>query len=207
MKRASSEGSCGSLAAVVPAAGLSRRMRSEKILLPFRRSTVLETILSTLREVGVADVVSVLRPDLPEAAERARRAGARIVWNERSEEDMLLSIRLGLAAVSPEASAVFIWPADHPAISPGTIELLARLADPARVLIPVHRSRRGHPALIGRQLIPAVEEIPLREGLRHLWRSRPEAVAEIAVEDPGVLQNLDTPEAYQEALGSRQQVS
>ena len=36
------------LAAVVPAAGLSRRMGSEKVLLPFGRSTVLETILERL---------------------------------------------------------------------------------------------------------------------------------------------------------------
>ena len=63
------------LAAVVPAAGLSRRMGSEKVLLPFGRSTVLETILETLAAAGVAQVAVVLRPDLTEAAEKARRVG------------------------------------------------------------------------------------------------------------------------------------
>jgi molybdenum cofactor cytidylyltransferase len=188
------------LAAVVLAAGLSRRMKSEKILLPFGRSTVLETILATLALSGVEEVVCVLRPDLPDAARRARDAGARVVWNARPEEDMLLSIRLGLEAVSTTAPAVFIWPADCPAVSLRTIEALARLADPARVLIPAYRSRRGHPALLGRELIPAVAGIPPREGLRHLWRARAEAVEEIAVDDPGVLQNLDTPEAYRTAV-------
>lgn len=188
------------LAAVVLAAGLSRRMKSEKILLPFGSSTVLETILATLGVAGVEEVVCVLRPDLPDATRRARAAGARVVWNAKPEEDMLLSIRMGLEAVSPKASAVFIWPADCPAVSPQTVKLLARSADPTLVLIPAYRSRRGHPALLGRDLIPAVDGIPPREGLRHLWRTRAEAVTEIAVDDPGVLQNLDTPEAYRAAI-------
>ncbi len=191
----------GSLAAVVPAAGLSRRMGREKILLPFGRTTVLETILETLAAAGISDVVAVLRRDLPEAAERASRSGARIVFNAHPDEEMLVSIRLGLDAVSPEAPAVLVWPADHPAVSQGTIALLARQADPARVLVPSHRSRRGHPALVGRDLRAAIARIPPREGLRHLWRTNPEALVEVPVEDPGVLQNIDTPEDYRRLIG------
>jgi CTP:molybdopterin cytidylyltransferase MocA len=189
-----------SLAAVVPAAGLSRRMGSEKILLPFGRSTLLETILETLAAAGVAEVVAVLRPDLPEAAERARRAGARVVWNPHPEEEMLESIRLGLQAVDPGGDGVFIWPADHPAVSAGTIQVLARFAHPACALIPSWRSRRGHPALIGRRLFPAIGEIPPNEGLRHLWRTMPDAVVDFSVEDEGVVENVDTPEDYSKAL-------
>ncbi|HLN58596.1 MAG TPA: nucleotidyltransferase family protein [Thermoanaerobaculia bacterium] len=189
------------LAAVVPAAGLSRRMGQEKILLPYGRSTLLETILETLASAGITDVVAVLRPDLPEAAERANRAGARILINAHPKEEMLISIRLGLEALSPEIRAVFIWPADHPAVSLATIELLAHRADPACALLPSYRSRRGHPALIGRDLLPSIEKIPPREGLRHLWRMRPEALIEVPVEDQGVVQNVDTPEDYRQLIG------
>jgi molybdenum cofactor cytidylyltransferase len=188
------------LAAVVPAAGLSRRMGSEKILLPFGRSTVLETILETLAAAGVAGVVAVLRPDLPEAVEKARRLGARVVFNPHPEGEMVESIRLGLQAIAPDAPGAFIWPADHPAVSAATIVTLARFAHPAAALIPCWQSRRGHPALIGRQLFSAIGKIPPREGLRHLWRTLPDAVVEFAVEDPGTVQNVDTPEDYRKAL-------
>lgn len=177
-------------------------MGREKILLPFGRSTLLETILETLAAAGVAGVVAVLRPDLPEAADRARQSGARVVFNPHPEEEMLESIRLGLREISSDVEAVFIWPADHPAVSTATVEVLARSADPARALIPSWRSRRGHPALVGRQLLPAIEEIPPGEGLRHLWRTKSQAVVEIAVEDPGVVRNVDTPEDYRNALAS-----
>jgi molybdenum cofactor cytidylyltransferase len=177
-------------------------MGREKILLPFGRSTLLETILETLAAAGVAEVVAVLRPDLPEAEKLARQRGARVVLNPRPEEEMLESIRLGLREISSGVAAVFIWPADHPAVSTGTIQLLASCADPARALIPSWRSRRGHPALVGRQLLPAIAEIPPGEGLRHLWRTNSQAVIEIAVEDPGVVRNVDTPEDYRKALAS-----
>src|SRR6202162_1526105 len=138
-------------AAVVPAAGLSRRMGREKVLLPFGRSTLLETILETLAAAGVAGVVAVLRPDLPEAADLARQSGARVVFNPHPEEEMLESIRLGLREISSDVPAVFIWPADHPAVSTSTVQMLARFADPALALIPSWRSRRSEERRVGKE--------------------------------------------------------
>jgi molybdenum cofactor cytidylyltransferase len=188
------------LAAVVPAAGLSLRMGREKILLPFGRSTVLETILEALRSAGVSDIAAVVRPDLPRAALLARKAGVAAVENPHPEGEMLLSIRLGLGALPPGSDAVFVWPADHPAVSGATVDLLASLADPGRVLLPTYLSRRGHPALVGRDLLADISRIPAGEGLRHLWRARARDVVEVPVDDPGVIQNIDTPEEYEKAL-------
>jgi CTP:molybdopterin cytidylyltransferase MocA len=175
-------------------------MGSEKVLLPFGRSTVLETILEALAAAGVVEVVTVVRPDLTEAAEMARRLGARVVFNPHPEGEMLESIRLGLRAIASDAPGAFLWPADHPAVSAATIATLARFAHPALALIPCWQSRRGHPALIGRKLFSAIGEIPPGEGLRHLWRTLPDSVVEFSVEDPGTVQNVDTPEDYRKAL-------
>lgn len=192
------------LGAVVPAAGASRRMGKEKILLPFGRSTVLETVLDTLAAAAVGEVVVVLRPDLPEAAERARGRGARVVENRDPLAEMLVSIRLGLEALPPDLDAVFVWPADHPAVSLETARLLTRLTDPTRALIPVFESRRGHPVLIGRDLFPAIRGLSADGGLRQLWSGIPESVSEIEVEDAGVLVDLDTPEAYRKARAEKE---
>jgi CTP:molybdopterin cytidylyltransferase MocA len=175
-------------------------MGREKVLLPFRGSTILETVLATLAEAGVEERVVVLRPELEEAAARARRAGATIVVNPHPEAEMLVSIRLGLASLSPEIDAFFVWPADHPAVRAATLTLLERAGARDRAVIPVHRGHRGHPALVGRGLAAEIEDLPLESGLRALWRARPEAVSELPVEDPGVLLDLDTPEAYEKAL-------
>lgn len=185
--------------AVVPAAGLSRRMGREKVLLPFGRSTMLETVLSKLRAVGVEDVVVVVRADLPEADARARRAGAAVVVNRHPEGAMIESIRLGIAALPAELDAFFVWPADHPAVLESTLERLAGRAARARAVLPVYGGRRGHPALVGADLRAAIEGISEHEGLRRLWRDRSEAVEELSVEDPGVIENLDDRESYERA--------
>ena len=188
------------LAAVVPGAGLSRRMGREKVLLPFGGSTVLERVLTTLALAGVAERIVVLRPDLAEAAEFARRSGARVVVNPHPKQEMLLSIRMGIAELPRECEAFYVWPADHPAVAIETLGLLAREGGPGRVAVPVHAGRRGHPALIGAELIRDIVAIPPGAGLRHIWRTRPEVLVEVEVDDPGVLLDLDTPEDYQEAL-------
>ncbi|MEP6768421.1 MAG: nucleotidyltransferase family protein [Acidobacteriota bacterium] len=189
-----------SLAAVVPAAGRSRRMGGEKVLLPFAGSTSLETILRALAAEGVCEVAVVLRPDLEEAAARARDAGARVLLNPDPDGDMAESIRIGLTGVSPSAEAIFIWPADHPAVDRATIAALSAACGEADIWIPTWRKRRGHPALLGRSHVPAVFALPPGEGLRELWRARAGSVRELAVPDPGVVANIDTPEEYEAAL-------
>ena len=187
------------LGAVVPAAGLSRRMGREKVLLPFGRSTMLGTVLAKLREAGVERVVVVARPDLAEAAAAARAAGADVVQNPRPEGAMIESIRLGLAALPAVLDAFFVWPADHPAVLPSTLRRLAARASREKAVLPVTGGRRGHPALVGADLRDAVGTIAERDGLRRLWRDRAEAVDELEVDDPGILENLDDPNAYARA--------
>jgi CTP:molybdopterin cytidylyltransferase MocA len=188
------------LGAVVAAAGLSRRMGREKILLRFGEASVLERVLATLAAAGVADRVVVLRPGLPEAYEQARRAGASVVINPSPEEEMLLSIRMGIGELALDLQAFYVWPADHPAVLPETLVTLAMEAGSDRIVLPTHRGRRGHPALVGDGLIQAIAQIPAGEGLRHLWHADPQLVREVPVEDSGVLLDLDTPEDYDAAL-------
>ena len=193
------------IAAVVPAAGRSRRMGREKTALPWNDSTILETVLDKIAGVAIAGqaiapVVVVLRPDLSDAADRARRRGARVVVNPRPDDGMIESVRLGIAAISQPVQALLLWPADHPAVAAATLRSLCCAAEPSKAVLLRYQGRRGHPALIGAELIPAIVEIPPGQGLRQLWRARPEIVLEIDVDDPGILVDLDTPADYETAL-------
>ncbi|HEX9304757.1 MAG TPA: nucleotidyltransferase family protein [Thermoanaerobaculia bacterium] len=187
------------LGAVVPAAGLSRRMGREKVLLPFGSSTMLGTILARLGEANVSRTVVILRTDLPAAQEAARAAGAEVVVNPHPENEMLVSIRLGVERIAGTVDAVFVWPADHPAVECDTLQRLVVAASREIAVLPVYEGRRGHPALVGAELLEDIAGIPPNEGLRWLWRDRADAVRELAVDDPGVVENLDDPEAYEKA--------
>ena len=185
--------------AVVPAAGRSRRMGAEKVVLPFGWSTMLGTVLEKLNGAGVSGVAVVLRADLPQARRIAEAAGARVRINPDPDDEMLVSIRLGVEMLLPDADALFVWPADHPAVDPATLRRLLDAAARDTALLPVYAGRRGHPALVGADLLAGIGDIPPNEGLRWLWRDRADAVREIEVADPGVIENLDDPEAYRSA--------
>ncbi|HEX9148371.1 MAG TPA: nucleotidyltransferase family protein [Thermoanaerobaculia bacterium] len=185
------------LGAVVPAAGRSLRMGSEKVLLPFAGSTMLGTVLSKLSEAGVARSVVVLRPDSAEAHLIARAAGAEIVINPHPEDEMLVSIRLGIEPLEGAVDVFFVWPADHPAVSTATLRELASRASRDLAVIPVHSGRRGHPAIVGTDLLADMARIRPSAGLRQLWRDRADRVRELEVDDPGILENLDDPETYE----------
>lgn len=187
------------LGAVVPAAGRSRRMGRDKVLLPFGGRTMLETILAKLAEADVSRIVAVLRADLTEAHRLARAAGADVVVNPAPDDEMLASIRLGIERLAGSVDAFFLWPADHPAVRAATLRELAAHASRQAAVIPVHSGRRGHPALVGVLLAPEIAHLPVNAGLRRLWRDRADAVIEVAVDDPGVLENLDDPESYERA--------
>lgn len=185
------------LGAIVPAAGRSLRMGAEKILLPFEESTMLGTVLAKLSQAGVDRPVVVLRPDSNEAHLVARAAGAQIVVNPHPDEEMLVSIRLGVESLKDDVDAFFVWPADHPAVSAATLRELASRARRDIAVIPVHSGRRGHPAILGTALVADIARIPPNAGLRRLWRDRPDRVHELEIDDPGILENLDDPETYE----------
>lgn len=202
------------LGGVVLAAGRSRRMGREKALLPWDRGSSLERILGALAEsIGAgAPVCVVLRPDLADsdaAGGSARRAGARVLVNPDPDAEMLDSIRIGAAALPASLDAFFVWPVDHPLVSPETICGLAAAADRQRAVLPTFRGRRGHPALLGMERRADLLRLPAGSGLRDLWHGHGGAsssaggsteVTEVPVEDAGVVANIDTPEQYAEAL-------
>jgi molybdenum cofactor cytidylyltransferase len=180
-------------------------MGREKILLPFGESTMLETVLAKLAGAGVPRAAVILRSDLPEAQRIARATGADVLVNPDPDGEMLVSIRLGVALLLPAVDALFIWPADHPAVAPGTLHLLIGRASRETALLPVHGGRRGHPALVGADVFAGIGEIPRNEGLRWLWRERADAVREVEVDDPGVIENLDDPVTYERARRRREE--
>jgi molybdenum cofactor cytidylyltransferase len=191
-----------SIGAVVLAAGRSRRMGREKALLAWGRETSLERVLAAL--ASASHVCVVLRPDLADAEAAggvARKAGASVLVNADPDAEMLDSVRIGAAGLSESLEAFFVWPVDHPLVTPETLGRLEDAADRAAVAIPTFRGRRGHPALVGMKLRSDLLALPRGAGLRDLWHGvAPPPVREVVVDDPGVVTNVDTPEQYAEAL-------
>ena len=64
------------IVALIPAAGHSRRMGRPKLALPLGDRTVLEHVLTALRDGGVERILVVLGPHVADLGPIAARAGA-----------------------------------------------------------------------------------------------------------------------------------
>ena len=188
------------VAAIVAAAGLSRRMGSCKQLLQLGGKTALARCLETLLAGGVREIVVVVGVEGVFVAAEAGRFPVRIVVNSDPAGDMASSLRVGRAALSAAARAVIVALCDYPLVQPATVAELttAHAMEPGRIVIPSHGGRRGHPLLIPRTVLEELQdELTLRDVVRRDQRR----VSFLPVEDPGILFDMDTPEDYRHLCG------
>lgn len=193
------------ITAVVLAAGKSERMGRPKMLLPFGRRTLIETVLAGVRKSRVDDAVVVLGAHREAVESIVARAGFRAVFNENFEAGMLSSVLRGLREIPAAALAFLIVLGDQP-FPPSTVIdrlIAARERTGKGIVLPVHGGRRGHPVLIDMRYRDEVTSLDPSVGLRQLLRGHPDDVLEVPVRTPAVLADIDRPGDYRKALASR----
>jgi molybdenum cofactor cytidylyltransferase len=190
----------GRVAAILLAAGKSRRMGSCKQLLPLGGVTVIGRCLDNLITGGAGEVVVVVSEENYEVADAVRAYPVRIVVNQESDGDMASSVRAGCDALPAEISGVIVALCDYPLVSTATVSrLIAEHTDfPGSIIIPCHGGRRGHPLLFPRSTL---NELTSGLILRDLVKRNPERLRCLDVDDPGVLIDMDTPEDYHRICG------
>lgn len=192
----------GAVAALVLAAGLSRRMGRPKMLLPWGERTVLGQVLFTLQEAGVPHrlVVSGAEREAIEAI--ACGAGAECLYNPQyAEGEMLSSIQVGLRALEGREAieAALICLGDQPQIEVQVVQRLLEVWNEHRasLIIPSYGGRRGHPWLVARALWPDLLRLSPPATARDFLQTQAAQITYVLVETASILQDLDTPQEYE----------
>ncbi|MBN1305406.1 MAG: NTP transferase domain-containing protein [Anaerolineales bacterium] len=115
-----------------------------------------------------------------------------------AQNEMLLSLQVGLANLAPEAEAALVVLGDQPQIQPGTISLIIEtyLDRKARLVIPSFQKRRGHPWLVDRQLWKALLNALPGSTPRDFLDRHKTLIEYISVKTDTILQDIDTPGDY-----------
>lgn len=196
------------IAAVVLAAGSSRRMGSPKMVLPWGETTVVGQVVCTLASAGVDEIVVVTggARQLVEAALAKLDCAKQVrsVFNSQyAQGEMLSSVQAGLRSLDESVDAALITLGDQPKIQPVVVEgLLKAYAQGAELVVPSFKMRRGHPWLVDRRLWHDLLALHGSQTLRDFLGPHANAITYLEVETDSVLMDLDTPEDYQRSLPS-----
>jgi molybdenum cofactor cytidylyltransferase len=188
-----------STAALILAAGESRRMGSPKPLLQYRGETFLDRLIGMF-EARCSPVIVVLGY----AAEQIRVGISRpadFAVNGDYALGQTSSMQCGLRLVPPGTKSVLFTLADHPAVSPETLD--AVLASAAAVCVPRYQGKRGHPIRFSAGLIAEFLALPPGGAARDVVRAHAGETEFLDLDDPGIVTDVDDPEAYRNLLEAR----
>ena len=202
------------IAAVVLAAGMSRRMGRPKALLPLAGLPLIVRVVEPIISVGSIGPIVVVTGHHADQVTRAMD-GCEVQFSHNSEYEaggMLSSVKTGVRSIQNECDAFFLVLGDQPLVQSSTYRalldrdmglwpMLDRSHGPeAHVTMrqPTFDGCHGHPILLSSNSIDAILSLPSDATLKTYTHRIP--ALEIPVDDPGVLADIDTPDDYDRAV-------
>lgn len=174
-------------------------MGQPKALLPYHGESFLDRLVGVLAG-HCATVIVVLGADADRIRASAVRP-ARYIVNEEYRSGMITSLQCGLRAVPDEATAALFTLVDHPAVSQSTVGAL--LADGRTLLrVPRYRGKRGHPVWLRKELIAEFLSVPDGGNAGDVVRAHAADTEFLDLDDPGIVADIDDPQAYRQLLGA-----
>ena len=186
------------IAAIVLAAGLSRRMGQAKLLMPVGGRAIIRYVVESVLAGGVDSVWVVTGPDVEPIEAALTGFEVQIVVNPAPEEGQAGSVRTGIAALPPSVDAVLIALGDQPSLAPSIIPALlaARRASPKLIVAPRYRDGHGNPVLFKREIFPELLRLTGDLGARPIIQKEPARVEWVDLDLP-MPPDVDTPDDYE----------
>ncbi|MEW5984026.1 MAG: nucleotidyltransferase family protein [Acidobacteriota bacterium] len=207
MRPALERGCSEMVVGIILAAGTSTRMGRSKALLPCDGGRFVSRLAKAFRAAGLDEVIVVTGPELAdiEAALLEDGAVARVIENPHRDAGQLSSLQAGLqVADRPGVEAIVVGLVDTPLVAPATIGALlaAWRRTRAPIVRPAKDGRHGHPVLFGRALFADLRRADPAAGARQVVRARQAEAIDVAIDDPGAFDDIDTPDDYARLIGS-----
>lgn len=188
-------------AAIVLAAGLSRRMGSvNKLLIEINGTAMIRATVSACLAVCDAPVTVVTGHQARDIKQALDGLGVSFIHNPDFASGQQGSVVAGLKA-APEAGTTLVVLGDQPLLDGAALERLLkthRASDQTRITIPVNDgSVRGNPLVIPLALKRSLMADKANPGCRKFTRDNPDKVNPVALQDPAYFTDLDTLEDLQ----------
>jgi molybdenum cofactor cytidylyltransferase len=192
--------SAPNIAAVVLAAGRSRRMAPHNKLLIADRTgkPIIARVVDNVLSSKARPILIVTGHQPREIEQAVGGRPVRYVHASDYAEGLAASLKAGIAAVPPEAAAAIVCLGDMPLVTGRMIDRLLEAYDPQHgrlIVMPTFRGKQGNPMIWDTRFFPEIMEISGDSGARFLVGKHADVLAEVEMADDAVVRDFDTPES------------
>lgn len=191
----------GSIAAILLAAGRSRRFGTNKLLGLIAGEPMIARVTRVLIETKpcLRPLVVVTGYQQERLREALADCAVRFVHNPDYEQGLSSSLRAGIESLPTEVSGALVCLGDMPWVTSRHIERLIAAFDPgngAAICVPVVAGRRGNPTLWAARFFSAMASGEGDVGARHLFSGYASQLREVSFADDAPILDVDTPEQF-----------
>jgi molybdenum cofactor cytidylyltransferase len=199
------------ISAILLGAGESKRMKVNKLFLPWGRETVFEHCFNTLLRSKAGEIIVVLSKQNEEMKERFKKRSAsttkkvKVTFNRYYKRGMSTSIHKGLLVMDPRSEGILISLGDQPFLKTRTINVLLRAFQQRKggIVVPSFQGMKGHPVIFHRMFRKELLKLRGDTGGKPILLKYSKLIKTLPVRSEGVIKDIDTREAYQQALRMR----
>lgn len=183
------------IAAVILAAGQSRRYGANKLLQEFRGKPLIRHVVEAALASALRPVIVVTGAESDAVKASLPHASLELVDNPDFSTGLSSSLKCGLKSVPAHCDGALILLGDMPLISPPLINSLAAMFAPERsraIGVPTRGGEQGNPVLWGRQFFAELMALEGDRGAKPLIAAHRDWVYRLEVEDDAVHIDIDT---------------
>ena len=185
------------VAALILAAGASSRMGSNKLIEDVAGTPMVARVAHAVAASKAKPIVVVTGNQADQVKAALAGINATFAHNPDFRQGLSTSLKAGLKALPDDIDGVVVCLGDMPLVDAATIDKLIDAFNPLEgraIVVPMHGGKRGNPVLWGKQFIAEMQALDGDQGARTLLDAHSEMLSEIAIEDDGVLFDVDTPD-------------
>ena len=191
--------------AIILAAGLSKRLGRNKLLLPLGGEAVIRKTAKAVLASAVSEVILVTGHEEAMVKGAVEDLDVRLTHNPRYAEGQSTSMIAGIEAAHEAAEAYLFVLGDQPLLTPGIVNGVISLFEKSRpdalVAAPTFEGRRGNPALFSStlkdELLRTSGDAGGRGIIRRLETESPGRIVFLELPNDDIFLDIDTEEDYE----------
>jgi len=187
------------ISAIILAAGMSKRMGRPKQLLQLGNKPLIRIVVENVLASTVDEIIVVTGYQAGKVVEAIKDLPIKIIFNPDYRQGQGTSLAVGVKQLDKSTEFFLVFMCDQPLISPSTINTVI---DEFRkrgslALRPTYKDIPGHPVVFSSILSSNMEQLHEDEGARKVLEGLGARVDYFALQDEGIVIDIDTPESYE----------